>query len=118
VAISLDGKQAVSGSGDKTVKLFFIDRELDDYNPADWDEGAKPYLDTFLTLHTPYRGQLPKDHEPTEEEIKLALTRRGKPTWTETDFQGLLTELGTRGYGWLRPEGVRRKLEELAVERG
>jgi len=117
VAISLDGKQAVSGSGDKTVKLFFIDRELDDYNPADWDEGAKPYLDTFLTLHTPYRGRLPKDHEPTEEEIQLALIREGKPTWTEADFQQILRELGYCGYGWLREESVRRKLEELAAER-
>jgi len=118
VAISLDGKLAVTGSGDKTVKLFFIDRELDDYNPADWDEGAKPYLDTFLTLHTPYRGQLPKDHEPMEEEIQLALIREGKPTWTETDFQQLLNELRYCGYGWLRPEGVRQKLKEMAKERG
>ena len=28
------------------------------------------------------------------------------PTSTEDDFQQLLTELGYRGYGWLRPEGV------------
>ena len=25
-------------------------------------------------------------------------------------------QLGCAGYGWLRPEGVRRKLEEMAAE--
>ena len=29
--------------------------------------------------------------------------------------QRLLRELGLRGYGWLRPEGVRRKLEEMTA---
>jgi hypothetical protein len=39
------------------------------------------------------------------------------PTWSEEDFQRLLHTLGCAGYGWLRPEGVRRKLEEMALER-
>jgi len=39
-----------------------------------------------------------------------------KPEWTEEDFQKLLTELQHRGYGWLRPEGVRHQLEKMTVE--
>ena len=50
----------------------------------------------------------------TEEERRHTLARRGRPTWTEEDFQGLLRQLQYSGYGWLRPEGVRRKLEEMA----
>jgi len=46
------------------------------------------------------------------------MTRQGEPAWSEEEFQNLLTELGYRGFGWLQPEGVRKKLKELAAERG
>jgi WD40 repeat protein len=53
----------------------------------DWDEGARPYLEIFKTLH---------------------------PNWTEDDFNNILIpDLRNRGYGWLAPEGVRKKLEEM-----
>ena len=67
--------------------------------------------------HTPHVGTLPKDRDPTEEEITLALTRRGVPRWTEEDFKGLLYTLSCAGYGWLRPEGVRRELDKMASQR-
>ncbi len=117
VAFSPDGGALLSASDDHTLKLWLLDWELEEYHSGDWDEGAKPYLDIFLTLHTPYAGQLLKGREPTEAEVKLALTRKGKPTWSEEEIQNLLTELGRRGYGWLREDGVRRKLEELAAQR-
>jgi len=50
---------------------------------------------------------------PTNAEIRRGLTRRGTPSWTEEDFELLLFTLGCAGFGWLRPEGVRRKLEQL-----
>ncbi len=49
-----------------------------------------------------------------KKEIERALTRSGKPSWTEEDFQELPRHLQYVGYGWLRPEGVQRKLEEMA----
>jgi WD40 repeat protein len=116
--LSADGRYALSGGDDITLKLWALDWELEDQEPADWDDGARSYLENFLTLHTPYAGTLPQDREPTEEEITLALTRRGRPTWTEEDFKSLLYTLGCAGYGWLRPEGVRRELERMAKERG
>ena len=64
----------------------------------------------------PFAGSLPQDREPTEEEVTLALTRRGRPRWGEADFQRLLDTLGCAGYGWLRAEGVRRELEKMAAE--
>jgi len=39
----------------------------------------------------------------------------GKPVWNDRDFNELLKELQYRGYGWLRPEGVRKKLEEMTA---
>lgn len=114
VCMSLDGGIAISASTDKTLKLWSLDWELDDKEPANWDEGARPYLRNFLTLHTPYAAPLPEGDQPDEDALTLALTRRGKPAWTENDFQELLYTLGCAGYGWLRPDGVRRELESMA----
>jgi WD40 repeat protein len=52
-----------------------------------WVESVNPYLDIFLALH---------------------------PDWTDDDFNNILIpDLQNRGYGWLRPEGVRAKLEKM-----
>jgi serine/threonine protein kinase len=112
VCLSADGRFALSDSYDKTLKLWLLDWDLELKQPADWDEGARPYLDIFIQQQTPYAATLPTDREPTEEEITLALTRSGTTTWTEIDFQKLLYTLGCAGYGWLRPEGVRKQLEQ------
>ena len=99
VYLSGDGRWALSGSEDETMRLWELDWELEAHNPADWDTGALPYLELFLTLHSPHAGML---------------KHRGKPIWNEQDFQDLIRQLQYVGYGWLRPEGVRRKLEEMA----
>ncbi len=69
---------------------------------AEWDDGPRPYLEIFLALHCPY----------SEDGIR----RVGTPTWNEDDFHKLLTDLQHRGYGWLRPEGVRRQIEKMTRE--
>ena len=66
-----------------------------------------------MTYHTPYAAALPQDRQP-EDEIQQALTRRGKHSWNDQDIQELIQQLQYAGYGWLRPEGVRRKLEKMA----
>jgi WD40 repeat protein len=115
VCLSGDCRFALSTSEDRTPKLWLLDWELEDRQPADWDEGARPYLETFLEQHIPYAATLPEDREPTEEEITLALTRRGTPTWTEENFQNLLYTVSGVGYGWLRPEGVRQQLAAMTA---
>jgi WD40 repeat protein len=131
VALTGDGRYALSGSADRTLKLWVLDWELEDRQPADWDERARPYLETFLTLHTPHITEpaearrrtvreimhLPLSRlfkaTPREEEIDEAMTRRGPPRYAEKDFQALLHLLGCAGYGWLRAEGIRSQLEEM-----
>jgi len=117
LAITPDGRRVISRGG-LGMRVWKFDWDYEFPELTDWDEAARPYLETFLDLHTPYAGQIPQDRDPTEEEINLALTRRGKPTWREEDFQRLLQTLGYRGYGWLREEGVRKKLVEMVAERG
>ncbi len=114
ISISPDSLYAISGSYDKILKLWEFKWNYEFPEEKDWDERAKPYLKNFLTIHTPYAGKVPKDREPTEEEIRLSLTREGKSIWTEEDFQKLLQTLSYAGYGWLRTEGVRRKLDNMA----
>ncbi len=102
VSLSADGRWALSGSDDKTLRLWELDWEFEPHDPADWDVGAKPYLEIFLTLHFTVGED--------------GFTYVGQPTWTKEDFQKLLTDLQYRGYGWLRPDGVRRQLEKMAAE--
>ena len=114
--LSYDGRWALSGGSTEMLKLWFLDWELEERQPEDWDEGARSYLKAFLTLHTPYVASLPVRGQPAEEQIVKALTRRGKPSWAEADFQQLLYTLGCAGYGWLRPNGVRRELQKMAAK--
>jgi WD40 repeat protein/serine/threonine protein kinase len=117
VSLSADGHWALSGSPDGTARLWELDWELEARDPIDWDEGASPILETFLSLHTPYAKKLRPSpgYLPAELEVWQALTRRGKPSWMEEDFQDLIRQLQYAGYGWLRPEGVRHQLEKMAA---
>ena len=115
VYFSAVGRYAISGSADSALKLWALDWNLEEKNPADWDDGAQPYLVNFLTLHTPFAAQLPADGQPTDGLITLALTRRGKPAWTDEDFKQLLNTLANAGYGWLRPEGMHKELQKMAA---
>jgi len=116
VTFSPDGRWALSGDGGQLAR-WELDWECEFPSPSDWDEGARPYLESFLILHTPYAAELPRDHAPSEEEVRLALIHCGKPSWNEQGFDSLIRQLQYAGYGWLRPKGVRKQLEEMANKR-
>jgi len=86
VCFAPDDCMLLTGSSDFSFCLFELDWDYEFPGFVDWDEGAKPYLEIFLTLH---------------------------PKWTENDEEELVAELQTRGYGYIRPEGVRAKLAEM-----
>jgi hypothetical protein len=47
---------------------------------------------------------LPTASQPTDEQVRLALTRAGKPRVTKGDFEQLRHTLGCAGYGWSRSD--------------
>jgi hypothetical protein len=121
VHLSADGRYAVSGGTDGTLRRWEIDWELEPRLPADWDEGARPYLNAFLDLRTRYRWQQeqasPGDVSLGLRPVTSRLARTGPPVRGEDDVAALLRNLGRAGYGWLRPEGVRTELERAAAAR-
>ncbi len=90
LAAARDGRHLVSGGADQSLRVWLLDWRLEERGPADWDEGARPYLEAFVAT-------------------RAAAGRRAR---TEEDFEDLLAMLGWAGYGWLRPDGVRRRLEQ------
>jgi WD40 repeat protein/serine/threonine protein kinase len=89
VRFSSDCKYILANTSGFVVRVEVLDWELEDRAPADWDEGARPYIQNFLTL----RGA----------------------AWSEDDFDALLFQLGCAGYGWLQPKGIRRELEKMSA---
>jgi WD40 repeat protein len=102
VCLSADARWALSGSWDKTLRLWELDWDFEPHEPVAWDDGARPYLEIFLTVHCAYAPD--------------GLSRVGRPAWNDEDFKSLLADLQYRGYGWLRSEGVRRELEEMTAK--
>ncbi|HOG01929.1 MAG TPA: serine/threonine-protein kinase [Clostridia bacterium] len=90
--LSVIGNGSVVCSVDRLAKLPFdytqwsIDYAYEFPGFTDWNEDARPYLEIFLALH---------------------------PGWSDADFNALITELQNRGFGYIRPEGVRNKLKEM-----
>jgi hypothetical protein len=114
VTLSQDGQYILSASRDQSLQLWARDWELAPNRPEAWDERAGPYLTLFLAGQRPYLEILPEGREPFPEDMTLALIRQGPPAWDEADLERLGQILSRAGYGWLRPEGVRRKLVELS----
>jgi len=111
VAVSPDGRFAISCGEDRMVKMWTLDWELEERGRADWDDVAAPYMVNFLTLHTPPAGVLPDGRDPFEKEIVMALTRIGKPEFTDDEYDEFYMSLRYAGLGYLSKEGVRDRLE-------
>ena len=120
IAIAGSGRFAVTVGSDETeserrLSVWELDWDYEAQEAADWDEGARPLLRMFLTAHTPCALHRLMPPEGTGKDLPEAVGGAIRPTWTQADFTGLLDTLGCAGYGWLRPEGVRRELEKMAA---
>ncbi len=75
VAFSADGRYALSASADRTLKVWILDWDLTDRELADWDEEALPYLQSFLSQHTPYATPAPNRKRSVAEMVRSPLSR-------------------------------------------
>jgi WD40 repeat protein/serine/threonine protein kinase len=98
VMFSPDCRYALTASYDKTIRVWECDWDYRLPTKAEWNEEAKPYIDTFLSIHTPYFNE--------------GFNAQGGPEWTHEDFEKLFKDLSFRGFGWLTKQGIQKKLEE------
>ncbi len=110
-----DGGHALTAGRDGAMRLWFLDWELDEKEPADWDESVRPYIEAFLTRLTPYGNKLPLDGVPPDHKIQAALRRHGKPNLTDDELERFLRYLGAIGYGWVRPDSLRTRIRRMAA---
>jgi hypothetical protein len=115
VCLSRDGRFILSGGADKNVRLWAIDWELEARPAAEWDEGARPYLDNFLALHCPHLTDSLPAGECLGWKLRRLLKRGRQPRFVEADEEQLLFALRCTGYGWLRPSGIHAELEKMAA---
>jgi hypothetical protein len=108
IALSANERWALLGCENKSLRLWELEWDCKFPKQKDWDEGARPHIENFLTLHTPYAS--------TERDARKRLLRCGHPSWDDNDWLRLLETLQRSGYGWLNPDGVRRELEKMTAE--
>ena len=97
VAITRDLRFVLSSSADSTLRLWELDWEYEYPDETDWDEGARPFLGTFLSSQSLDNGR-----------------RLDRLTWIDEGFEGLMDQLKDAGYGWLRPSGVLSEVQRMA----
>jgi WD40 repeat protein/serine/threonine protein kinase len=95
LAISRDTRWALSASADETVRLWEFDWDYEFPGWKDWDDKARTYLEMFLAAHRDPFGDAP-------------------PRWTSKDFEDLLEDLSFRGLGYIRAEGILKRLKAMA----
>lgn len=100
--ISPSGKRAIITSDNASQQLVALKWNCEFPTISNWDQGALPYLESFLKVHPPFHQGL--------------VFKKTRYNWNEQDFKGLLQKLAYYGYGWLRPEGVQHQLEKMARE--
>jgi WD40 repeat protein len=125
VDMTPDGRYLVSSSyaGTKVWELIW---RMEPRDVAEWDEGARPYVEILLNANSAWDGKLSTSVDMTEEEKKNTLRRQG-PTWTawhapskKEDWYrvwhlnwDIYETLGNAGYGWVSGAGdVHKKLGE------
>jgi hypothetical protein len=101
--MSADGRFVVSASNDGTIRFWLMDWDLEERPSADWDIAVERYLEVFLEQKRPYAN------------VAEGPKRHGRPAWSDGDSEELVQDLGRAGYGFLRPESVKEKLEEMAA---
>jgi WD40 repeat protein len=118
VCLSADGRYALSGSDDKAVRLWERGtgrclRTLEGHRGHVWSVCLS--TDGLLAVSGSQDNTMRLWELDSKTSQPPPPTRHVKASWNEKDFGRLLYTLGCAGFGWLRPEGVRRELEKMAA---
>jgi WD40 repeat protein len=100
LALSGDARWVFTSTTDGKLMLREVEWDYDFPEERDWDNAAEGLLAIFLEAHI-----------SIEERGGV---RQRSVTWTEADFEALIEQLRFRGFGWLRPSGVREQLAKMA----
>ena len=91
VSFSPDG-QKIAIANSKKICILELDYEFEFPGWHTWDEGAYPYLLKHIALQKPF-------------------------FWISNNlYNNLISDLQNRGYGWLRPKAVKRKMRKTAIK--
>ena len=93
-----DGQSFVAGSRNGQLTYWRLDWEPEVRRSSNWSEEARPLMEIFLTMKTPYTDSPPE--------------RKGRAKWDREDLDRFLAGLGRAGYGWLNSMGVEKELED------
>jgi WD40 repeat protein len=96
VAFGPTGTRLLTGGADRTLRIWHLDWEPEARALPRWDEKARPYLESFVSLR-----------------LKPETVRTAAPAWTEGDLDRLVDDLRRRGFGGLRREEVAGRLQDL-----
>jgi len=96
VAFGPAGTRLVTAGADRALRLWHLDWEPEARTLPRWDEKARPYLESFVSLR-----------------LKPETVRSAAPAWTEADLDRLVDDLRRRGFGGLRRDEVAGKLQDL-----
>ncbi len=107
LCLTADGLSVASASKDKTLRLWHLDWDLEAHQSEVKQDDSQPYIEIFLTQHTPYSARIAGDRDPDDDEKARRLTRGGDPFWNDQDFSEFLLHLGAAGVGF-RENSVRQ----------
>ncbi|MBN2144247.1 MAG: protein kinase [Candidatus Aureabacteria bacterium] len=113
--LSQDGRFLVTAHS-KVLQLYELDWSFVAVNEGQEEEVEKKLdsqLRIFLINHTDYLFQPEKDQHLSKEQIVSALIRQDHAHWNDKDFKQLLIDLSSYGLGWVNPEKVSLRLDEL-----
>jgi len=95
------GTRLLTAGADRALRLWHLDWEPEARALPSWDEKARPYLESFVSLR-----------------LKPQTVRAAATAWTEADLDRLVDDLRRRGFGGLRREEVAGRLQDLTQKAG
>ena len=101
VAFSPAGTRLLTAGADRVLRIWHLDWEPEARALPPWDEKARPYLESFVSLR-----------------FKPQTVKTAAPAWTEGELDRLVDDLRRRGFGGLQREEVAGRLQDLTQKAG